>query len=424
MKISIIILFINFVSIQIFAESKIDLELASLAKKFNLKSLDNVVVQNSSAYLLGSKLFSDKILSGNRNISCRECHSPVLGTSDGLPFSIGEGGIGLGSLRLQEKAHTTPRNSPALYNLGYKDIPNMFWDGRVEWNGKSFKTPEKALNGTNPKRSDIVNALKSVLAAQVIFPLTSHEEMRGQKLTNEIADAKNNEEVWQLLLLRVLENPEYKTLLEKAWPNEKYNIGHIASSLAEFIAVKFNKVNTPYDRYLKGDLNAMTFEEKLGMKTFIVKAKCVECHRGPHLSQFTYESSAIPELYLEAQHKAFDWGRYEVSLIEREKFLFRVPALRNVAKTAPYMHNGVFSNLREVVNHYNNIRESLLGYKAKNWENYNSVILVDDDQERMMERWMKIRPRRHFHHGISLTEKEKMALVQFLELSLTDDSLR
>ena len=154
---------------------------------------------------LGKELFFDKVLSGNKNISCATCHHPKLGTGDNLPLSVGEGGSGLGSYRrlgdnLKGAKPLVPRNAPPLFNLCIiKNFP-LFHDGRIEFNDQypsGIKSPAGHL---------LPEGLESSLAAQALFPITSHVEMAGQAGDNKIADfaAKENfKGVWREVTNRV-----------------------------------------------------------------------------------------------------------------------------------------------------------------------------------------------------------------------------
>ena len=132
---------------------------------------------NFSQIELGKRLFMDTNLSGNRNVSCMTCHNSIAGTSDLLPLSRTENSNGI--LR---------RNSLSLFNLG--NNPFIFWDGRVSYDktSKIFSTPEKNLP------ISISNVLTSALSAQALFPMVSHDEMRGQKGENEIGAKRSTDQ--------------------------------------------------------------------------------------------------------------------------------------------------------------------------------------------------------------------------------------
>lgn len=395
----------------------IDQKLDGYIKLFKLKALQNPSKKNPALFKLGKELFAEKRISGNNNISCADCHHPDSFTTDLLPVGLGEGSDGIGVLRTQKNGHILGRNTPALFNLGYNDIKSMFWDGRIQYNPntKVFFTPENGLNGVNPRLGNITRVMTSALAAQAIFPMTNNEEMRGQPGTNEIANAKTNEETWLLITRKILALQKYKTLIKKAFPGEtSFNIGHFGEAIAEFQRHEFLANNTPYDQYLRGDKNALTHGQKMGMVVFFDKGKCGNCHTGEHLSNFDFKNVGVPQIGPDS----IDLGRANVVNNHNLKYAFRVPGLRNIALTAPYFHNGSFQSLDQVVEHYDDIEASLTSYR---WvtvlNNYNAALSGHDhthDQDRLD----------HLAHNVArhlfFEEFEEHALVEFLTNGLTD----
>ena len=210
-------LFIFLVAFQVSAQTKLDLQLKSYVEKFNLKPISGPGIIDPELFKLGQMLFTDRILSGNNNISCVECHHPRVMTHDGLPLSIGEGSSGIevnGQHRMQGLGKVLARNTPALFNLG--NVDTMFWDGRISYDKKTkiFTTPVEELNGSDPIRSDITLALSSALAAQALFPMVNHDEMRGEKGSNTIANAKDELEAWNLIVKKVLAEKRYQDAFE------------------------------------------------------------------------------------------------------------------------------------------------------------------------------------------------------------------
>lgn len=124
--------------LSVLARQDIDQQLAGYVKKFQLQPLEKPVSKNPKLFDLGHSLFEDKVLSGNNNISCRDCHHPRSMTVDGLPLGLGEGSEGIqaaGQIRSQKNGHVLPRNTQALFNLDQIDV--MFWDGRVSFDPKT-----------------------------------------------------------------------------------------------------------------------------------------------------------------------------------------------------------------------------------------------------------------------------------------------
>lgn len=402
--------------------SDLDQKLQSYMRDFSLTPERELPAKKGYLLTLGQRLFTTPLLSGNKNIACVHCHHPMVMTHDGMPLSLGEGSMGItmnGRVRTQGKGLILARNTPALFNL--HAIPVMFWDGRISYDERTkiFYTPLAALNGKNPARSDITSKMTSALAAQAIFPIVDHAEMRGQKGSNKIADAKDELAAWDLVIQQLLEDAVIKEAFEKAYPNEKINIGHIGEALAHFQTLAFGFTDTPYDRYLKGDVSALSESQKRGMDVFFGKGKCGECHNGEKLSNFGFENIGVPQIG-PGKSNGDDRGRQEVSP-NAAPYTFRVPPLRNVALTAPYMHDGVFANLDEVLTHYENIRHSLHHFRlGKTYPNYVEKI-ADHDHKNDRLRLQNLSPK--IRMMMDLTDAEKDDLKEFLRFGLTDVQL-
>jgi cytochrome c peroxidase len=398
------------------AASEIDKRLTHYITKFNLTPLSKPINVNEKLADVGHSLFVDRRLSGNKNISCRDCHHPRTMTIDGLPLGVGEGSEGVqaaGQFRLQKSGKILARNTPALFNMDGLNV--MFWDGRI-----SFDPLTKEVITPIPLRNDISKTLKSALAAQAIFPIVDHAEMRGQKGTNEIADAANEHEAWELITKRIMSVPQYKAIFSELYPGEEINIGHMGEALAEFQRTAFAYGDTPYDNYLKGDQNALNDIQKVGMDVFFGKGKCGECHTGEHLSNFEFHNIGAPQIG-PGRINGDDFGRYEWDAREKNLYAFRVPPLRNVSLTAPYMHDGSFKTLAQVVEHYDMIVESFTGYNLiNNWKNYIEKLTGHDhskDELRKSSLSPKLTPKLFFE------EEEEKALTEFLTTALTDKRL-
>ncbi|MBC7713451.1 MAG: hypothetical protein H7177_08930, partial [Rhizobacter sp.] len=262
------------------------------------------------------------------------------------------------------------RNSSSLFNIGDKFNTFMFWDGRVHYtpSKKTFETPEAALNGVNPKASNITSVMTSALSAQALFPLVSHEEMRGKKGDNEIANAENNLAAWDLIIKRITTEKEsdsqvYVALFNRAYPDvKKISIGHAGEAMATFMREQFQSNTSPFHRYVAGDNSAMTTQQKKGLMVFIGNGKCIACHQGSLLGNNAFFTSVgVPAFG--AKPFLADHGLGDVSGDKFRNFFFKTPSLINVALSAPYMHNGAFKTIREVLNHYNNIESSLSSFQ-------------------------------------------------------------
>jgi cytochrome c peroxidase len=381
-------------------------DLDSYIERFRMKSLE-MPPKNEALFQLGYKLFHDKNLSGKGNISCQSCHSLEGFSGDALPLGLGEGATGLGNQRTQRDGLVLNRHTQNIYNVGHPTLRNHFWDGRVSYTRDGWISPEEKFNGPNPELKDVARTFQSVSALMSIFPFTSPEEMLGKesKLTRL--------EAWDFVLSRIFEGPsrtEYKKLFKNAFgEKDSYNIAHVGNALAELMRHQYKATETPWDNYLRGNKKALSPKMKRGAVLFFSKAGCITCHNGEHLTNFTYHNIGVPQIGQDDQG--------------RDNYRFRVPPLRNVGVTAPYMHSGVFKSLSEVIDHYDDPIASLRNFKWNPYlANYNGPIRLDtdlvtnDNRERLLSRGL---PRKL---GLSLTEKDDLNC--FLTVALTDKSLQ
>lgn len=387
---------------------------------FNVTPLETLPVEKNSFKIeLGKKLFIETDLSGNRNVSCHTCHNPKRGTSDALALSQTEDGKGI--LR---------RNSSSLFNIGLPQNVFMFWDGRVHYNPskKIFTTPEPALNGETPAAKHITAVLRNSAAAQALFPLLSHEEMRGKIGDNEIANAPTNLEAWNLLVKRLLSEgarERYIKLFNLAYPEinndlDKINIGHVGEAVATFMGQNFQSNTSPFHRYVAGDNAAMSEKEKRGLLVFIERGKCIACHQGNTLGLNSFFASVGVPAY-GAKPMVPDRGRGEINNETFRNYFFKTPSLVNVALTAPYMHNGAFKTIKEVINHYNHIRPSLHHFdiSPERQQEFPVELEVLNDAANLKEIFGSIQAP-FLRQGLGLTEEEKSDLESFLTTGLTD----
>ena len=391
----------------------LDQKLADYIKEFEMTSMEAPAPKREALYTLGQNLFFDRELSGKGNINCAMCHMPPMGTGDGMPLSLGEGFTGGGMNRRQNTAAILLRNSPPLYNLGVSGIPHLFWDGRVSQDEKGWLTPESALNGEDPEYKDIASTLDSLLSVQALFPIADPAEMLGQgsPLTRKAA--------WENALERILKGAraaEYKVLFEKAYGSQTYNIAHISNAIAEFQRHAFHSAESPWDHYLQGDLTAMNLEMKKGAVVFMEKGQCANCHNGMHLSAMDFDSVGTPHLGIAGRD---DLGRMSVTGDPEDRDMFRVSPLRNIALTAPYMHNGVFATLWEVIDFYNRPEEVLMSMVwSRTLTHYNQPLMIDQDPIRQAERLAAIAADMPRNPGLTQTEQEE--LWCFMVKGLTD----
>ncbi|MGB0678327.1 MAG: cytochrome-c peroxidase [Polyangiales bacterium] len=361
---------------------------------------------------LGQALFFDKLLSGNRDISCATCHHPVHASADALPLSIGVGGQGLGPTRRQPPERPfIPRHAPEVFNRDAAEWVTMFWDRRVRQEAGQLTTPAGAA---------LPPGLTHVLAVQAMFPVTSHAEMRGAPGDNEIADAPDLPAVWQALMARLVAVPEYVTLFAAAFPQVptgELSFAHAAEAIAAFEGTAFRAVDTPYDRFLAGDDGALTPEARRGAALFFGAGQCVRCHMGPLLSDQQVHVIGGPQLGPGKEGAApDDLGGFGVSQQESERWAFRTPPLRNVELTAPYMHAGAYRDLQAVVQHHFDPAAALSAYDVGQLPvPFQSHLLRDPAREAALEVVLDS----DLPTGMTPSDSELTDLVAFLQ-ALTD----
>ena len=231
--------------------------------------------------MLGKQLYMDTSLSKDGKVSCNTCHDLKRYGVDNEIFSIGADGV------LDE-----PFNSPTTFNSVFNFV--QFWDG-------------KAKN----------------LAEQAKNPFINPKEMA----------LKDEAEV----VKRVETNAKYKASFDKIYG--EITMQNITDAIAEFEKTLITP-NAPFDRYLNGDENAISSQAKRGWEAFKSNG-CVACHQGQNVGGTMYQKIGIFEPYPNQENL----GRYEITKIESDKMVFKVPSLRNVAKTAPYYHDGSIPTL-------------------------------------------------------------------------------
>ena len=322
---------------------------------------------------IGQFLFYDKILSGNRNISCSTCHHPKHGGADGLSLGIGEGGIGLGPERIagfgaNKIRKRIPRNASSLWNLGHESITVVFHDGRLE-------ISDIYQNGFNsPAQEWLPAGLDSVISAQAIFPLVAQFEMAGNPRENEIAGAIHDriDAAWPILAKRVRIIPEYGQMFVEAFENidkpEQVTIVEIAEALGDFINIEWQSYDSPYDEFIN-DKIALPKPAERGRKVFFGKGGCSTCHSGPLFSDQNFYALSLPAFGPGRTRRfdpaARDTGRMGESDKIEDAYRFKTPRLRNVLLTAPYGHNGAYPTLEGIVRHHLDPKSMRLKWERK-----------------------------------------------------------
>jgi cytochrome c peroxidase len=312
---------------------------------------------------LGQALAFDKLLSGNRDISCMSCHLPRFATGDGLSLSIGQGGTGLGPDRTHPAGAFIARNAPAAFNL--HAIRPLFWDGRV------FEDPGGTMH--TPAGAKLTPAMAAVfefgtLSAQPLFPLLSRAEMRGDG-GNELAALADDQEteIWAAIMRRLGAIPEYRVMFERAYPGQRFEamtMAHASNAIAGFLVSSLAFNDSPWDRFLGGNDRALTDVQLAGARNFM-SARCSVCHNGPAFTDNQFHNVAVAQLGPGAGDGPGghdDFGRMRVTGLATDRYAFRTTPLRNVELTGPWGHDGAFTDLRAFVDHYSESALKLQGY--------------------------------------------------------------
>jgi cytochrome c peroxidase len=267
--------------------------------------------QTPEKILLGATLFFDRRLSGDGTLSCASCHNPEQGFGDGQ------------AIALSYPTTRNWRNSPTLVNAAFQK--RLFHDGRA-----------------------------ASLEEQALFPLMSAFEM------NQNLDFVEEE-------LRSV--PEYVAMFTSAFGSPDVTRERIAMAIAAFERTLVSR-GAPLDRFLAGEEQALSAAARAGYAIFTGKGRCSTCHAGGNLADDGFHALNVPESpeferdprvaatrrfvakvsgFEEYRTLAEDPGRFLVTREKRDWKAFRTPTLREVARTGPYMHNGVFSTLEEVI---------------------------------------------------------------------------
>lgn len=353
-------------------------QLRSMLAAQGIESLAEVQPTSQATLELGRMLFFDPILSGNRDVACATCHDPVHAAGDGRSLAVGTASILVDEVRLPGPDHRfIARNAPPLFNRSSELVSALFWDSRLE------RLPDGALviydhgyNDTEVIRTEIPAEAQSLLAALVLFPVMDRDEMRGNPdeldifgHINELAAFPDRDfhEVWAGLMARIVAEPGYAPLLEAAWPERdlsEVQFVAAANAIADFIAVTFNTSSSPFDRFLAGDDSALSDAALQGALLFYGDAQCSTCHSGPLLSdQQRYNLGIRPIGRGPTNDVHVDQGAAHGSHAgQLERFFFRTPMLRNVARTGPWMHNGLYTRLEQAVVHHLVPRAALLDF--------------------------------------------------------------
>lgn len=241
---------------------------------------------------LGKILFYETRISVDGTVGCVRCHPIGLYAADGLKKSIGN------------NCKVNPRNAPTILNAA----------GQISahWIGN---------------RTDVEDQARQSVTGLPSFGMPSYEAVE-----NKLKEIKG-----------------YMGLFKKAFPadNDPVTVDNLAKAIGAFERTLVTPSH--FDSFLKGDIVALSEQEKRGLRTYM-ETGCIMCHFGPYLGGQVYQKSGIFEPYWKyTKSESIDEGRYVVTKNEADKYVFKVPIHRNVAKTAPYFHDGSVDKLEDAV---------------------------------------------------------------------------
>jgi len=244
--------------------------------------------QSMAKIALGRQLFFDKRLSLDETIACASCHDPQKAFTDQLPKSKGI------------KGQLSERNAPSILNAAF--LKTAMFDAHL-----------------------------ASLELQAIVPIQEPVEM-GHNM--------------KLLIQKLRKIPEYQAAAQSIF-NRDFDAYVLTRSIAAFERSLLS-MNAPFDRYLAGEKKALTADQKAGWKIFSEKLYCTQCHPAPY---FTTYVAANNGLYASYEGKS-DQGRFRIHHDSTDIGKFKIPSLRNIPLTYPYMHDGSFQSLEQVLAHY------------------------------------------------------------------------
>lgn len=383
-----------------------------------------------SLVLLGQKLFYDPLLSGDQTTACASCHAPRLATTDGMSLSLGASGSGIGAERTLREGQSTPgaissarlpRNTPALWNLGARQITTLGHDGQVE---ALIDAPHGVALPDGLTLPAPITEAQAPLTAQVLMSLIAADRMAGAAGDNPVADAVARNDAtaaWATLPTRVNDTPGYASAFAARNAGAPASITQIAEAIASFIAYEFRSINSPFDRYLAGDDSAMSAPAQIGMALFYGEAGCSSCHAGLFQTDQGFHAIGTPQIGpgMGGEIPYADTGRHRVTGALVDYYRFRTPTLRNVSQTAPYGHSGAFATLTAMLLHHLGPVDSLMTYDRAQARLHplplNDFAALDDEVELFdIAAAIEITP-------LDLTEADIRALLAFLD-ALTDEA--
>lgn len=291
---------------------------------------------------VGRLLFQSKKMSLDRETACATCHIDRFGSGDGIPNAIGTKGRGEGVERLLGGGDIIPRNALPFWGRGGKGFDVFFWDGKVDASTGILKSQ---FAGKEPSGD--------ALAVAVHLPPVEVGEMVTNSLENDRLEAETVEaatKVYEELLLRIQADSEIapKLAAAKGISIADLDFVDIADAIAGFIRDNFAIQSTRFHEFVFSDGNLEPAEITGGL-IFYGKGRCATCHNGAYFSDLQFHSVPFPQTGFGKNGFGVDYGRFNVTMDDRDRHRFRTPPLYNVVKTAPYSHSGSIVELGNAI---------------------------------------------------------------------------
>lgn len=273
-------------------------------------------IQKPDVVALGQMLFFDAHLSRKGQVSCASCHQPQRAFTDGRPLAVGED-------RLMGRRRSTP-----LFAAPF--APRLFWDGRAESLKAQVLGPVQDSREMNHDLTDAIARLRNLppYPAQFLKAFGPGEFGPGDVRKDQAVDGVAVDGV--------------------AVDTAAVDTDRLARALAAFVAT-IRPQATRFDAFLNGHHNVLNDRELLGLHLFRTQARCMNCHNGPLLTDHQFHNIGLSFYGRRNQ----DLGRFEVTRDLADLGTFRTPSLRNVSQAGPWMHNGLFTDLKGLLRMYN-----------------------------------------------------------------------
>lgn len=291
---------------------------------------------------VGKLLFESRALSFAEDTACASCHVDRFGSADGLPVAIGTDGEGFGSARIESGGDIIPRNALPFWGRGGVGFDTFFSDGRVQDLGDRVHSQF----GDVPPSSD------PLVVAVHLPPVEIGEMVIDQGGTDHLQteSVETANEVYALIAERIQRDAELGPALSDARDIAIEDIAYIdvAEAIAAFIRSNFGLKPTRFHDFVFGE-GELDQEELIGAQIFYGRGGCSGCHSGPYFSDLDFHALPFPQFGFGKNGFGIDYGRFNVTLNDEDRYSFRTPPLYNVTKTAPYSHSGSVADLSDAI---------------------------------------------------------------------------